>query len=1304
MVDSSKFAEFIDQANDKLEQIKLSLLRHEKNPKDREFLNDIYRSVRSIKTAALIAGLGRVPELCFHLESLLDLIRQERMALNHDILDILGASKDRLTKLVREVDTSGNERATIKDILKRIQHFEESAGPAEAQQPPPVIEIASPRTAPKMRRKPGPVLADRSLLPDEIINRDYDEELFQIFIDQMQENLSMLRTLAGDYPGAPGKAKVIALASDLVGKLQSSAHYMGYERLAEFYLQWIAELEMAGVDLAIGNPVSIDFLDDNIKKITSLFPQIQDKAADPSTLVKIEQDLDISPPKTEKIKVDKTAETDSFKALFSEIEEEDSFAEESEPIAALAGFEAPSAARRSKPREPRKKGPVMKNLTRSAQVVLDASFLEEEKQRDDYDEELFQIFIEQVQENLSQLRTLTDSFPQASNKPHVVSLCSILIDKLQASANYMGYEQLVAYYVQWVAELEMVGVDLTMGNEVSFAFMDRNINKIVEIFPQVKDVPAEVVVEINAPEISISSAAERRPPEEETDETDTFRDLFSTLEEDEEEVFDEDAEPIAALSGDESLLDEDLFDERVEPEKAAIEQKAEPGSVLAEAEAIAEDFFAAVERGTTPESGWGAAADIEKPAAGGEDDFLFGEFDEGEEESFEISAEPIAALADEELFAESAETEEPMAGDEDFGDLFGDEGTAAEEELTVPGPDRAEQPESEEEDNLFTDFEVDEEEFDVESASLEALADSSEEAAEDVGEKAKPSLHLREEFEDIDALFGEGGEEEDLFAEEETPVSPTEPQPGRRELYEKLSDALKSLEEEPVHVPGWEDEDEETGRPGTGVAPKAEPEPAEEHDSQLFNRLIHALEATAEDDDRSAAKPIDQVIEEILTHETAPLQAEAAQTGTVHDRFGTAEIRQSLGLDAGNIDDLMNKIGELVASRASLSRLYSDMNSLHHRLLEQEGADAQQLKSLQELIFRLGDTNTALGRVSGEIKEGILKVRMLPAGQLFSLYEDLVADLAGKSGKQVELEITGEDTGIDHCTLEDISFCLLHLVRNAVEHGIEPAAERRKSGKKETAIISLNAYHERNHLVVEVMDDGRGIDPKKIKASALALGLFTGDDLYRMSDRELTRLIMTPGLTTVKDAPGRGPGMDQVKSRVEKLKGAIEIRSKVGKSTRIRLIFPLNLPVFQALKIKVGSGCFAVPLSSVEEVLRLRTSELSRTDGAEQIRFHGEDIPVYALGQLINIESATRGERFYVIVVSSDTRKAGLIVDTIIGLEDVAIKPLAEFLRKESGFSGAAIKGEDDISLIPDIAGLMNMAAEKNLRSAKQDA
>ena len=356
MVDSSKFAEFIDQANDKLEQVKLSLLRHEKNPKDREFLNDIYRSVRSIKTAALPVGLGRVPELCFHLESLLDLIRQERMTLNQDILDILEASKDRWQNWSgrsTRPGTSGQQSRTSSNASSTLKN-----PPARRKlgQPPPALEIAAPRTAPKMKRKPGPVVADRSLLPDEIKNRDYDEELFQIFIDQMQENLSMLRTLTGDYPGAPGKAKVIALASDLVGKLQSSAHYMGYERLAEFYLQWIAELEMAGVDLAIGNPVSIDFLDDNIKRIIALFPQIQDKAADPSTLGKIEQDLDMSPPKTEQIKVAKTAETDSFKALFSDIEEEDTFAEGSEPIAALAGLEAPTAAKRSKPREPRKKG------------------------------------------------------------------------------------------------------------------------------------------------------------------------------------------------------------------------------------------------------------------------------------------------------------------------------------------------------------------------------------------------------------------------------------------------------------------------------------------------------------------------------------------------------------------------------------------------------------------------------------------------------------------------------------------------------------------------------------------------------------------------------------------------------------------------------------------------------------------------------------------------------------------------------------------------------------------------------------
>ena len=265
MTDPSKFADFSIKANENLDQIETSLLRHDRNPKDREFLNDISKSVNAIKSAAIPLGLSRTIELCHHLDSLLNLIRTENKDLHHEIILLLASCKDRFGKLIFELETQQTERAKVKDLVTRIQDEIESY----------TRETESAETdLPSNAQDPKPVTAgsadDLMLLPEEIRNETYDKELFQIYLGQLQENISLLRALTDKYETAANKQRVITQCSDLIDKLQSSANYMGYDKLAEFYLQWVAELEMAGVELSLGTIIPFDFMDRKIKKIAEL--------------------------------------------------------------------------------------------------------------------------------------------------------------------------------------------------------------------------------------------------------------------------------------------------------------------------------------------------------------------------------------------------------------------------------------------------------------------------------------------------------------------------------------------------------------------------------------------------------------------------------------------------------------------------------------------------------------------------------------------------------------------------------------------------------------------------------------------------------------------------------------------------------------------------------------------------------------------------------------------------------------------------------------------------------------------------
>ncbi|MCI5119600.1 MAG: chemotaxis protein CheA, partial [Candidatus Electrothrix sp. AUS4] len=308
--------------------------------------------------------------------------------------------------------------------------------------------------------------------------------------------------------------------------------------------------------------------------------------------------------------------------------------------------------------------------------------------------------------------------------------------------------------------------------------------------------------------------------------------------------------------------------------------------------------------------------------------------------------------------------------------------------------------------------------------------------------------------------------------------------------------------------------------------------------------------------------------------------------------------------------------------------------------------------------------------------------------------------------KDVKLVTKGEETELDKMVIESISDPLIHIIRNSVDHGIETVEERLRVGKPAQGTLVLEAFHESDHIVLEITDDGRGIDTARIRKKALEKGLVRKEELERMTDQELTRLIMLPGFSTAEKATktsGRGVGMDVVKKNIEKLNGTVEIVSEVGRGTRLRIKIPLTMAIIQALMVRVGLEKFTIPLTTVEETLRVFRHEISEIEGVNVIHLRENTMPIFQLAKIYNIDRQGQEEdKMFVVVVSTGTQELGIVVDELLGQEEVVIKPLADYLRIESGFGGATILGDGGISLILDIPELVKIAKENQVVKQEQ--
>lgn len=389
----------------------------------------------------------------------------------------------------------------------------------------------------------------------------------------------------------------------------------------------------------------------------------------------------------------------------------------------------------------------------------------------------------------------------------------------------------------------------------------------------------------------------------------------------------------------------------------------------------------------------------------------------------------------------------------------------------------------------------------------------------------------------------------------------------------------------------------------------------------------------------------------------------------------------TIRVETSRLESVLNLVGELVLSRNMLIKTTSRLSESH--------PDDKNVGILSETI-------SSLDHVTTDLQWAVMKTRMQPVGRVFNKFIRMVRDLSRSMNKEVDLQISGEDTELDKNIIEDIGDPLVHLVRNALDHGIETPEEREMAGKPRRARLKLSAFHEGKDVVIEVSDDGRGIDVDVIKSKAVEKGLASEADVERMSEKDILKFIFAPGFSTaekITDTSGRGVGMDVVKNNVSKLNGTVEIVSEVGKGTKLSIKLPLTIAIIQALMVKVGVEDYAIPLNNVEEIVRLKQADIKTIDKKEVLHQRGSVIPLLRLSELLTVDNAHTDEWLYSIIIAMGENRIGLLADKLLGEEEIVIKSLGEYLEDTDVVKGATITGDGDVVLILDVGTLFSSSS-----------
>ncbi len=486
------------------------------------------------------------------------------------------------------------------------------------------------------------------------------------------------------------------------------------------------------------------------------------------------------------------------------------------------------------------------------------------------------------------------------------------------------------------------------------------------------------------------------------------------------------------------------------------------------------------------------------------------------------------------------------------------------------------------------------------------------------------------------------------------------------------------------------------------VAPAVEAAP-EVSDAELSKLSDSEVEAEierllkvrkAEDQARRASKGIAPKSPEEIAPAASAAPAPAAKPAPSRERDADKKVpaassssavaqEQTIRVEVKRLDHLMNLIGELVLGKNRLLKIYDDVEERY------EG---------EKFLEELNQVVSSLSLVTTDIQLAVMKTRMLPIAKVFNKFPRMIRDLSRDLGKQIDLEISGEETELDKSIVEEIGDPLVHIIRNSCDHGIEDPETRKAMGKPEKGLVQLKAYNEGNHIVVEIVDDGKGLDADMLKAKSIEKGIITEREADAMSEKEAFGLIFKPGFSTaakVTNVSGRGVGMDVVKTNIEKLNGIIDIESEVGKGTVMKLKIPLTLAIIQSLLVGTQEEFYAIPLASVLETVRVPIDDIYTIDGKNVLRLRDEVLSLVRLSDVFGVEKVfDGGDHTYVVIIGVAEAKLGIIVDTLVGQEEIVIKSMGDYLQNIPGIAGATIRGDGRVTLIIDVGAMMEMAKD----------
>ncbi|MGD2014248.1 MAG: Hpt domain-containing protein [Desulfobacterales bacterium] len=1287
MFELSLLEDFLVEAREHLAEMESGLLQLETNSDDRDILNDIFRSIHTIKGSAKFVGLERVSELSHKLENLLELLRQGQKQVTRDIIGTLIEAKDRITLLVDDLERSQAEEALIDDLVDRVELLVESTVGNDAEQACSEVSEAVSRKADKVHEA-----EETETVEDKRSEEECDQELFDIYIGQLKDNISFLRSQLEETDSSDNQHEVLQRFADSIETLKSSANYMDYQKLVFIYKSWLTKIEEAKEGLSEDKEVSLDFMKNYIDKIVKVFPQVGESENELEAEVSSEKQVDAptsidnseGPPLEEGLTFlgdteepllgeDTLAFVDKTEESLPEEEAAASHAESEEPLIEddlilIEELEDVPSVQDVLP-------PTVESESMPQTIDLTSA--------DKFDLSLLEDFLTEAGEHLVELESDLLQLETEPDRREVLDDIFRSIHTIKGAAEFVGLEKISELSHELENLLELLRLDKKQVNrdiiDTLIEGKDRTALLVEDLHGSqaeealIDDLVARIKQLIEGP---VGDSAEQTSSEEteavsgKTDEAEETKSAVTVEEQSYEEEYDHE------------LFD--IFIGQLKENISFLRSQYEEPDASSNMHEVLESCADSIKRLKSSANymdyqnlvaiykDWIAEIDRVKKDWSNDDQVSLGFMETYIEKVFKIfpQADELASKLEGETSGEKQmdtldcvnEPEEPLLAEENLTSL-----------------DESENPRLEEEVLTFLD--------ESEDSLLEA---------ENLNSLEKPeNPHPEEEL--------------NFLEDSEIVSQATDSDSDENKLFETLGLAFdtstaETVDAEPDPLSGVIEQmlctDTENGiaEPSSVKVPQQNEAP-QTNVKHLDGERDEPIAEDLPTSDRSAdrlAKTEDAInrysFNETDVSERVP---ENRIEQPKSDSPGERILKQSVRVSADKIDVLMNQVGELVVSRAFFSQLSNEIKILQQHLKEEIGLDQKQLKPVRTLSFRMGEAIVSLGRVANDLQEGVMKVRMLPISQLFNRYPRLVRDLSHNSDKQVQLEIRGGETELDKMIIEEISDPLIHIIRNAVDHGIETRKERRDAGKPEIGTLTLEAYHESNHIVIEITDDGRGLDPDYIKAKALAKGFLPKDELNRMSEKELTRIIMVPGFSTadkVSHTSGRGVGMDVVKKNIEKLNGTIEINSTPGVKTQMRIKIPLTLAIIQALMVRVGTDLYTIPLSAVEETLRISGTQTSLMEGVEVIHMRDRTMPIFRLSDMFGLTPDKQNDdRAYVVIVSTGMQEIGLVVDELVGQEEVVIKPLVDYLQENSGFSGATIIRDGKISLILDVYELVNM-------------